>query len=141
MSELIEESALGPPTIVPNPYDYIYEVSNPALFAGRREELAQLEKEVERLSEARVIAPMVAIVGERRIGKTSMSLRVQEVCDSYGVLALRVSLTDMTAVGPWEFWHEIFYGLLSTARIQLQASAPDLGFRPGGTQAEHQPTR
>ena len=115
--------------IAPNPYDYINEVSNPALFAGRREELARLEEEVVRLAAEHAVAPMVAIVGERRIGKTSISLRVQETCERYRVLALRVSLTDMTASDPWAFWHEIFYGLLSTAGTHLNSIAPDLGFR------------
>ena len=115
--------------VTPNPYDYVNEVSDSALFAGRREELDQLEEVIERLAVTQTIAPLVAIVGERRIGKTSVSLRVQEACESYQVLTLRVSLTDMTATDPWEFWQEIFYGLLSTARSQLNASAPTLGFR------------
>ena len=116
--------------IAPNPYDYINEVSNPALFAGRREELAQLEEEVARLAAEHAVVPMIAIVGERRIGKTSISLRLQEICERYRVLALRVSLTDMTASDPWQFWHEIFYGLLSVAEIRpkpnklLSVSAP-----------------
>ena len=115
--------------ITPNPYDYINEVSNPALFAGRREELAQLEEEVARLAAEHAVVPMVAIVGERRIGKTSISLRVQEICERYRVLALRVSLTDMTASDPWQFWYEIFYGLLSVAGIRPKPDAPALGFR------------
>ena len=105
----------------PNPYDYINEVRNPDLFAGRREELAQLKEDVAGFAAAHLTAPMVAIVGERRIGKTSISLRVQEVCEEYGVLALRVSLTGLTAEDPWEFWREIFYGLLTTASSQLNA--------------------
>ena len=113
----------------PNPYDYINEVSNPALFAGRREELAQLEEEIARLAAEHAIGPMVAIVGERRIGKTSMSLRVAETCERYEVLALRVSLTEFTAFDPWQFWHEIFYGLLSAARGGPNSVVRDLGFR------------
>ena len=117
-------------SIAPNPYDYINEVSNPALFAGRREELDQLEEDVKQLAAGHVIAPMAAIVGERRIGKTSMSLRVQEFCETSQVLSLRVSLTDMTAVQPWEFWYELFYGLLSIAGGELKPPEPNLGFRP-----------
>ena len=113
----------------PNPYDYINEVRNPHWFAGRREELAQLDEEVARLAAVQGIAPMAAIVGERRIGKTSVSLRVQELCGTHQVLALRVTLTDMTASRPWEFWQEIFHGLLTTARNQLNATPPSLGFR------------
>ena len=96
-----------------NPYDYINEVSNRDLFAGRREELAQLEEEVARLAAPQAIVPMVAIVGERRIGKTSVSLRVEEICEGHRILPLRISLTDITAADSWEFWHEIFHGLVS----------------------------
>ena len=120
--------------VAPNPYDYINEVSDPALFAGRREEWDQLEEEVARLAAVQTVAPMVAIVGERRIGKTSMSLRVQEVCEEYQVLPLRVTLTDMTANQPWEFWHEVFYGLLSAARSKLNTAPPNIGFRTNGAE-------
>ena len=84
-------------TVTTNPYDYVNEVTNPALFAGRQQELAQLEDDIARLSTAQVTTPVSAIVGERRIGKTSLSLRVREICENYGVIALRVSLNDMTA--------------------------------------------
>ena len=112
-------------TMASNPYDYINEVSNSALFAGRREELARLDEEVARLAAAQPIAPVVAIVGERRIGKTSVSLRVQEICERHRVLPLRVSLTDLTAEDSWEFWNEIFHGLLSIARNQLNPNTPN----------------
>ena len=129
--EDILESALTSRIVAPNPYDYINEVSNPALFAGRSQELTQLEEDIARLAAVQAIAPMDAIVGERRIGKTSLSLRVHEICQSYEVLALKVSLTDMTAEDPWEFWREIFHGLLTTARGQLDVSSTNLGFRTG----------
>ena len=109
-----------------NPYDYINEVSNPDLFAGRAEELTQLEEKVAGLAAPEPIAPMVAIVGERRIGKTSVSLRVQEICERHQVLPLRISLTDITAEDSWEFWNEIFHGLLSIGRNRLNANSPNL---------------
>ena len=124
---------MNPKSMTPNPYDYVYEVADPALFAGRREELAQLDEEVARLAEVHPVAPMVAIVGERRIGKTSASLRVLEICERYRVLGLRVSLTDVTAADPWEFWQEAFYSLLSVARTQINAPNPNDAVRGGAT--------
>ena len=124
--------------IGPNPYDYVNEVRNPALFAGRREEMAQLEEEVSQLAAGHAILPMVAIVGERRIGKTSISLRVQETCERYRVLAPRFSLTDMTALDPWEFWHEIFYCLLPAARSHIEPIGLALGFRSETTEEKTQ---
>ena len=112
-----------------NPYDYVNEVTNPALFAGRQQELSQLEDDIARLANAQATAPVSAIVGERRIGKTSLSLRVREICEDYGVVPLRVSLNDMTAVNPWDFWQEIFHGLIVAGRGNLNATTSNLGFR------------
>ena len=123
-------------TVTTNPYDYVNEVTNPALFAGRQQELAQLEDDIARLSTAQVTTPVSAIVGERRIGKTSLSLRVREICENYGVIALRVSLNDMTAANPWDFWQEIFHGLLMAGRSQLNATSINLGFRPSSEPGE-----
>ena len=125
-----QETRLETPHKAPNPYDYVNEVRDPNFFAGRRTELARLDEELARLASLQAVAPMSAIVGERRIGKTSMSLRVHELCERHSVLPLRVSLTDMTANDPWEFWYELFYGLLSIATTELKPIAPGLGFRP-----------
>ena len=69
----------------PNPYDYVNEVTDASLFAGRREELSQLQEDVARLAAGYTTAPMSAIVGERRIGKTSVALRLEETCGDYQV--------------------------------------------------------
>ena len=53
-----------------NPYDWINPVVHQALFAGRREELAIIEEQIARLATATPILPMVAVIGERRVGKT-----------------------------------------------------------------------
>ncbi len=118
-------------SIGPNPYDYVNEVTDPTLFAGRKEELSKLQREVSRLASGYAVAPMSAIVGERRIGKTSAALRLQEICKSHEVFTLRITLMDMTAADPWAFWHEIFHGLLANARRELNASPSTVGFRVG----------
>ena len=120
---------MDPSSIGPNPYDYVNEVTDPALFAGRREELSKLQGEVSRLASGYAVAPMSAIVGERRIGKTSAALRLQEICKNHEVFALQITLTDMTAADPWAFWHEIFHGLLANARRELNAAPSTIGFR------------
>ena len=122
----------------PNPYDYTNEVTDRALFAGRREELAQLEEDVAKLAAGHVLAPMSAIVGERRIGKTSAALRLQEFCADHEVFSLRITLNDMTAAAPWEFWYEIFHGLLANARYESGAVPPTFGFRTETTERSPQ---
>ena len=130
----IKEIRLDSKTIAPNPYDYINEVRNPELFAGRREELAQLEEEVANLADDQGIPPMIAIVGERRIGKTSISLRLQEICERHQVPALRVSLTDVTAADAWEFWQEVFHELRAFIRSQVNPTTSlGIGVTEGST--------
>jgi AAA+ ATPase superfamily predicted ATPase len=77
-------------TLKPNPYDYINEVTDPNQFAGREEELAIIEEEISRLAGANPIIPVLALIGDRRVGKTSLMLRVRELCDELNTLAVCV---------------------------------------------------
>jgi len=118
----------------PNPFDYSFPVAERAIFAGRTDELVQLAEELDKLAGEHRIAPVVALVGERRVGKTSLLLRVEELCQEHAVLAARVSLRDATASDPWEFWREVFDAVLRVgvaAGVLEYANAPaDFGFRP-----------
>lgn len=112
-----------------NPYDYVNEVTNPALFAGRERELAQLEEDVVGLAFGHVLAPMSAVVGERRIGKTSAAIRLEGICSDHNILALRLTLTELTASNSWEFWNEVFRRLLVLWRQSFGSAQPETGFR------------
>lgn len=116
-------------SVRPNPFDYINEVRDPALFAGRREELDQLKENIAQLAAGYVVSPFTAIVGERRIGKTSTALRLKEICTRYGLVALHVTLTEMVVIDPWEFWREVLHSLLMAARHELGAASQAVGFR------------
>jgi hypothetical protein len=95
-----------------NPFDYSSPVSNPANFAGRDEELHLVKDEIHRLTSADKVSPLVALIGERRVGKTSILFRVQESCADLKLLNCKVTLSEPVAADPWEFWIEMFRTVL-----------------------------
>lgn len=127
-----------------NPYDWINPVDEPTLFAGRKEELATIEEHLSRLADTKPIVPMVAVVGERRVGKTSMLRRIDGICQQYGLKSILASLGDVTAGSTWEFWHELFSRLLLAAREDGILIPSDterhMGFRTLAGQSEAQTT-
>ncbi len=94
-----------------NPYDSTYEIRNPEIFAGRKSELGIIEDQISKLSKGQHITPL-AIIGERRVGKSSILLRAIELCEKYDVLASRITLNLTMASDPWEIWRELFYELI-----------------------------
>jgi len=115
-----------------NPYDFIRDVRDGGLFAGRRDELVAITEEIERLTGDVPIAPVVSIVGERRVGKTSLLNQLENYCDKIGVLPIRVLLTSGMADDQWEFWRDIFQGIIAGALsrniFSFEIKEKELGF-------------
>jgi tetratricopeptide (TPR) repeat protein len=109
-------------------------VTDPTLFAGRAEELKTIKDEIARLASDTPIASIVALIGERRVGKTSVLLRVAEKCQELLIFPVAISIDNLVAKDPWEFWHEIFSRLLINARdtgISVPHDAEEhFGFKP-----------
>lgn len=122
-----------------NPYDWINPLNDPDLFAGRREELATMEEQLSRLAGAKPIIPMVAIIGERRVGKTSVLRRTQGICQQHGIKSVSASVSNVMVADPWEFWHEVFSQLILAARDAGIRVPPDteqhMGFSTRTTEA------
>ena len=123
-----------------NPYDFIGDVKDRSLFAGRRSELASIREELARLTAPQPISPVIALVGERRVGKTSLLHRISEACSDYEILPCWINLTTTCAADGGEFWLEVLRTLLLTANrvgaISLSPGAErwsalphDIGFR------------
>jgi len=110
-----------------NPYDWFWPVVESELFAGRKQELETIEKEIARLADARPIVPMIAVTGERRVGKTSLLRQAERICHKYRVLAVLISVTDITAGDPWYFWQEVFSQLLVGAQQAGISTGPATG--------------
>jgi len=99
-----------------SPYDWRFPVADPSLFAGRSDELSIVEKEIARLTSASPIPPVIAVIGERRVGKTSLLTRIKEICEGYSLVNVCVSIEDHMVDDTWEFWHEVFSKLLIHTR-------------------------
>jgi tetratricopeptide (TPR) repeat protein len=114
-----------------NPYDWITPIKDPKLFAGRRDELSKVMVEILRLKEKTPITPILAITGERRVGKTSFLLRIKEKCEDSKLKSIIFSIEETKAVSSWEFWAEIFNGLFMAAMkegIAITGSKESMGF-------------
>jgi tetratricopeptide (TPR) repeat protein len=114
-----------------NPYDWITPIKDPKLFAGRRDELSKVMVEILKLKEKTPITPIVAITGERRVGKTSLLLRIKEKCEDSKLKSVIFSIEETKAVSSWEFWSEIFNGLFMAALkegIAITGSKESMGF-------------
>jgi Tfp pilus assembly protein PilF len=92
-----------------NPYDWEHEITTPGLFAGRAEEIKRVDQELARLLPTPFISPKIAIVGKRRVGKTSLLWRIKEECGKYPFLGVIITLSHRNvALDPWEFWRLVF---------------------------------
>jgi len=115
-----------------NPFDWIHPVRSKDLFAGRTEEIAKIMEELLKLEGDSPGSPSVAIVGARRVGKTSLLWRLREKCKEQSLASLLITIDDRIALDVWEFWREIFEGLLSmTSELgisKVTAETHSLGF-------------
>jgi hypothetical protein len=123
-----------------NPYDWINPVGDPKLFAGRKEELSKIMDEILRIKGESRITPIIAITGERRVGKTSLLLRVKEKCEEYQIQSVTIPIEIKKVESDWEFWSEIFNGLFFAARnkgIDITGCRKiPFGFTPDATDSE-----
>lgn len=104
-------------SIQKNPYDWINPVLNVNQFAGRSEKISKIMNELILLKGDNQINPIVAIIGERRVGKTSLLFRINENCINQSLVPLFINIDDRIANDIWEFWKEVFYDLLTKAQI------------------------
>jgi len=101
-----------------NPYDYISPVADRKLFAGRKDELSKINEELEKLKGQSPIPAVIALSGERRVGKTSILYRIEELCSKEKILTTRIALTESTVSDPWNFWQVLFESILDSLRTQ-----------------------
>lgn len=117
----------------PNPFDYVGEVTSQEQFAGRAAELDTIRAELSRLSADPPISPILALIGERRVGKTSLLHRVSEVAANQSLVCAKVTLTTATTSSPWEFWAEVMRSLVTAAvasgAFELSIPPEHIGFR------------
>ncbi|MEV0645498.1 ATP-binding protein [Phytomonospora sp. NPDC050363] len=108
-----------------NPYDYGNAVSDPRLFAGRREELDRLGRVFD---QAALDAPvgLLAVHGERAAGKTSLLNMAALMARDRGLLPVRVHLVpgDADPVGFFGKVYEELVGAAAKAGLTGEDGAP-----------------
>ena len=97
------------------PYVYTKEVKNAELFAGRERELEIIAGELSNLAGGQTMRTL-ALTGVPRIGKTSILLRIVEMCDKKGIFPVIVNVEDKHAENPWEFWYEVYKRIIVEAQ-------------------------
>ena len=68
-----------------SPYDWKLPVQDPKLFAGRTDELSAVREQLDRMTSSRPILASIALLGERRVGKTSFLFRTREYCQTSSI--------------------------------------------------------
>jgi hypothetical protein len=119
-----------------NPYDWINPIHDAHLFAGRKEELSRVTSEILRIREKQRVTPLIVITGERRVGKTSLLLRIKERCRENHLMPLYFAAESAKLENSWEFWGEVFSGLILAAQSEgirvTQQERPEMGFKVNG---------
>jgi len=96
-----------------NPYDFINPVRDPKLFAGRQEELKEIDYYLE-LSRSK--APKythLALIGERASGKTSLLNMIEYKANEKGFLSVKIPLNKETSTSDVLFFKEVFDGIMT----------------------------
>ena len=93
-----------------NPYDWINPIYDPRLFAARKEELSRVMDELLRINQI-ATTPIIAITGDRRVGKTSILLRIKENCLKNHLKSVIIPIEKIKVKQSWDFWNEIFSAL------------------------------
>jgi hypothetical protein len=112
--------------IPPNPYDWTREVVNPELFTGRLEELKLIDKEISNFAQNGLMTTL-AVIGPRRVGKSSLLRRTIEICESNKVIPIRIDLSILTASDVSTFWDE-FFKKLERFCTEQDIKKPTIGF-------------
>jgi len=96
-----------------NPYDFINPIRDPELFAGRHEELKEIEYYLE-LSKSRNPKYFhLALVGPRSVGKTSLLNMIEHIANNLGLLTVKIPLNIETVENDVLFFKELFDGIIT----------------------------
>jgi len=95
-----------------NPYDFINPVKDPKLFAGRTEELEEVNYYLELTKSENPQYTNLAIIGERAVGKTSFLNVVSSMSDDKNLLPVKIPLKREISQNEILFFKEIIEGIM-----------------------------
>ena len=96
-----------------NPYDFIAPVKDPKHFAGRNEELKEIEYYIDEARGPKPIFFNLALIGGRGSGKTSLLNMIGHIASEKGLLAVKLSLNNEVVESDVRFFKDVFDTILT----------------------------
>ena len=96
-----------------NPYDFINPVRDPDLFAGREEELKEIDYYLELSRSKSPKYTHLALIGERATGKTSLLNMIEYKANEKGFLSVKIPLNKETSSSDVLFFKEVIDGIMT----------------------------
>ena len=96
-----------------NPYDFQRPIKDPKLFAGRHNELKEIDYYFELAKSDSPKFFNIAIVGPRSSGKTSFLNMVQSIAEEKGFLSVKLSLNNELVQNDAFLFKEVFDGIMT----------------------------
>ena len=96
-----------------NPYDFINPIRDPKLFAGRQEELKEIDYYLELSRSKSPKYTHLALIGERASGKTSLLNMIGYKANEKDFLSVKTSLNKETSSRDVLFFKEVFDGIMT----------------------------
>jgi len=96
-----------------NPYDFVNPIRDPELFAGRHEELEEIEYYLKLSKSEKPKYFHLALVGPRSVGKTSLLNMIEHMANKLGLLTVKIPLNTETVKNDILFFKEVFDGIVT----------------------------
>jgi len=96
-----------------NPYDFINPVRNLELFAGRHEELKEIEYYLGLSVSENPKYFNMTLIGPRSAGKTSLLNMIEHIANDLGLLEVKIPLNIETVENDVLFFKELFDGIIT----------------------------
>ena len=96
-----------------DPYDFIAPVKDPKHFAGRKEELKEIEYYLDETRSPKPLFFNLALIGGRGSGKTSLLNMIGHIASEKGLLAVKLSLNNEVVESDVRFFKDVFDTILT----------------------------
>jgi len=99
-----------------NPYDFVNPVRDPNNFAGRTDELKEIEYYLDLSRSDKPQFVHLALIGARSSGKTSLWNMIAHMADQKGLLPVKISLNNELVANDVLFFKELFDAILTQGK-------------------------
>src|SRR5213594_4344707 len=99
-----------------NPFDFTHPVKDPSYFAGRAEELKDIEYYLELSKSKRPQFVHLALIGARSAGKSSLLNMISNMANRRGFLPVKISLNNELVENDALFYKEVLDSILTEGK-------------------------